>query len=280
MWVHSSKRLYPLDRLAPCLPEHASLKKPGLSYESNQSPQETQACQLPTLQNVASDAPQTRYSTLIFDIGDVLVNWTPVKDSTLPPKDLRRMLVSPTWAKFECGRISEEECYQGIASQLGVEVHDLASSLAASGETLAIQFGALQLHRRRQEALRPRRVRHEQHLCSDFAYIRSKDAPWGVFDEIYTSCQMQERKPDMSFYQKVLSHGSIDPTRTIFVDDKLDNVIFSSSTRNEGSRLPGHRAGLEIVDEFALRVSRESSSIPPAPRRSFGFGDQHRHTTR
>ncbi len=188
----------------------------------------------PTLQNVASDAPQTRYSTLIFDIGDVLVNWTPVKDSTLPPKDLRRMLVSPTWAKFECGRVSEEECYQGIASQLGVEVHDLASSLAASRETLRFNLELFSFIDDVKKRYGLAVYAMSNISAPDFAYIRSKDAPWGVFDEIYTSCQMQERKPDMSFYQKVLSHGSIDPTRTIFVDDKLDNVISARALGMKG----------------------------------------------
>ncbi|KLO12957.1 HAD-like protein [Schizopora paradoxa] len=178
--------------------------------------------------------PQTRYTTLIFDIGDVLVNWTPVKDDMLPPKELRRMLVSPTWAKFECGRISEEECYRCIASKLGVDVHKLASTLDASRKTL--QFNSELFNFIDDVKARYGLSVYAMSNISapDFAYIRSQEAPWGVFDDIYTSCQMQERKPDMPFYQKVLAHGNIDPTRTVFVDDKLDNVISARALGMKG----------------------------------------------
>ena len=184
----------------------------------------------PKLANV----PQTRYTTLVFDIGDVLVNWTPVRDGTLPPKELRRMLVSPTWAKFECGRISEDECYQSIASQLAVDVHKLATTLEASRETLRFNselFSFIDGVKKRYGLA----VYAMSNISApDFAYIRSKEAQWDVFDGIYTSCQMQERKPDMAFYQKVVAHGNIDPTRSIFVDDKLDNVISARALGMKG----------------------------------------------
>lgn len=189
----------------------------------------------PTSQNPSLPyVAQTRCTTLIFDIGDVLVNWTPVKDSTLPPKELPRMLISPTWAKFECGRISEEECYESIASQLGVDVHKLSSALEASRKTLRFNSELFSFIEdvKKQYGLSVYAMSNIS--APDFAYIRSQDAPWGVFDDIYTSCQMQERKPDMPFYQKVVAQGNIDPTRTIFVDDKLDNVISARALGMKG----------------------------------------------
>lgn len=182
----------------------------------------------------SSSAAKTTYSTLIFDIGDVLVNWTPVKDNKLPPKELRRMLISPTWAKFECGRISEEECYQSIASQLGVEVHNLASTLEASRKTVRFnsELFAFIDDVKKRYGLSVYAMSNVS--APDIAYLRAQDAPWGVFDDIYTSCDMHERKPDMSFYQKVVAHGNIDPTRAIFVDDKLDNVISARALGMKG----------------------------------------------
>ena len=45
----------------------------------------------------------------------------------------------------------------------------------------------------------------------------------------YFSAAAHKRKPNIGFYQHVIEETGIDPTRTIFVDDKLENVITAQS---------------------------------------------------
>ena len=45
----------------------------------------------------------------------------------------------------------------------------------------------------------------------------------------FLSAAVQKRKPNIGFYKHVIEETGIDPTRTIFVDDKLENVLTAQS---------------------------------------------------
>ncbi|KAK0492315.1 hypothetical protein EDD18DRAFT_1079721, partial [Armillaria luteobubalina] len=49
------------------------------------------------------------------------------------------------------------------------------------------------------------------------------------FDDIFTSFAAGRRKLDAEFYQYTLSEASRDPSRTIFIDDKPENVLSACS---------------------------------------------------
>ena len=44
-----------------------------------------------------------------------------------------------------------------------------------------------------------------------------------------TSAAAHERKPNIGFYKHVIDNSGIDPSRTIFVDDKIENVLTARS---------------------------------------------------
>ncbi len=54
---------------------------------------------------------------------------------------------------------------------------------------------------------------------------------WSIFDDIFTSFAAGARKPDLGFYRYALSQANLDPSRTIFIDDKSENVL---SARSQG----------------------------------------------
>ena len=43
------------------------------------------------------------------------------------------------------------------------------------------------------------------------------------------SASAHEQKPNISFYQHVINQTGIDPSRTIFIDDKIENVLSARS---------------------------------------------------
>lgn len=43
------------------------------------------------------------------------------------------------------------------------------------------------------------------------------------------SAAAHERKPNIGFYKHVIDNSGIDPSRTIFVDDKIENVLTARS---------------------------------------------------
>lgn len=44
------------------------------------------------------------------------------------------------------------------------------------------------------------------------------------FDQAYYSHEMGHRKPEKEIYQMVLEAEALEPTRTLFIDDKLENI--------------------------------------------------------
>ena len=51
----------------------------------------------------------------------------------------------------------------------------------------------------------------------------------GELTQNFLSAAAHERKPNIGFYQHVINATGVDPTRTIFVDDKVENVLTARS---------------------------------------------------
>jgi putative hydrolase of the HAD superfamily len=49
------------------------------------------------------------------------------------------------------------------------------------------------------------------------------------FDHAYYSHEMGHRKPEPEIYKMVLENSSLDPARTLFIDDKLENVAAAAA---------------------------------------------------
>ena len=64
-------------------------------------------------------------------------------------------------------------------------------------------------------------------LSTHFGYSRFDE----LFHKAYFSFQLQLIKPDRKIYDFVIQDQQLDPTRTLFIDDRLDNI--------EGARLTG-----------------------------------------
>jgi FMN phosphatase YigB (HAD superfamily) len=50
-----------------------------------------------------------------------------------------------------------------------------------------------------------------------------------LVDEVFTSCTTHERKAHLGFYKHVLDKTGIEPHCTVFVDDKVENVLSARS---------------------------------------------------
>ena len=50
-----------------------------------------------------------------------------------------------------------------------------------------------------------------------------------IYIIFFLSAAIHKRKPNIGFYKHVIEETGIDPTRTIFVDDKFENVLTAQS---------------------------------------------------
>ena len=176
-------------------------------------------------------ATMAGYSALIFDLGDVLFNWSPQTKTTISPVTLKRILSTPTWFEYECGRISQNDCYQRIGTQFVIDPTEVAKAFAQAQDSLRANDELISAIRMlKAESNFTLRVYAMSNISlPDYEALRVKPADWSIFDQVFTSGAVGERKPNRGFYRHVLDAAHADPQSTIFVDDKPDNVLSAQS---------------------------------------------------
>ncbi|KAF9063013.1 Haloacid dehalogenase-like hydrolase-domain-containing protein [Rhodocollybia butyracea] len=164
-----------------------------------------------------------KYDAIIFDLGDVLFAWSALTKTSISPQVLRSIIQSTTWFKYERGEISEEECYATVALEKCISVNDVRRAFQEARESLTSQPLMTDLIRE----LKPGRGIYAMSNISaeDFAFLQTvKSSDMDLFDHCFTSSAAGKRKPDILYFHHVLERTGADPSRTIYVDDKLSNV--------------------------------------------------------
>ena len=177
----------------------------------------------------------TKATTLILDLGDVLFSWSPHTETSIPPRTLKAILASPLWADYECGLISQRDCYDRISIEFHIPTSDVAEAFAKARDSLKSNDQMLDFVRELKHQSDGQLQVYAMSNISrpDYEYLRSKSADWSLFDKVYTSADAGERKPNLGFYRYVLDDTAADPRSVLFVDDKPENVL---SARSFGMR--------------------------------------------
>ncbi|KAG7442307.1 HAD-like protein [Guyanagaster necrorhizus] len=176
-----------------------------------------------------------RYNAIICDLGDVLFTWSPPPNQILPLNTLRRVLSSSTWFEYEKGRISQQTCYDNIGRELSTSPMDIRKGIEGSCASLRCNLDLVSFFRELKDTTEGGlRIFAMSNISQpDYDALRSitVDMDWSIFDGIFTSFAAGTRKPELKFYRYALSQASLDPSRTIFIDDRLENVL---SARSQG----------------------------------------------
>lgn len=130
------------------------------------------------------------FTTVIFDLGDVLFTWSPdTLESPLSVKTLRKILDSPTWYEFEKGSISEEDAYSRSAAQFGHTTAEVRDAFRAARVSLQCSPVLMEVIRELRES--GRTVYAMSNISApDWESLRTKAAPeeWALFNRVFTSC--------------------------------------------------------------------------------------------
>lgn len=176
-----------------------------------------------------------RYNSIICDLGDVLFTWSLPTSDTIPPKTLRDIFSSAIWFEYEKGRVSQQTCYDRLGRELSLNPADIHKALQDSCASLKWDKNLASFFRELKDANREAvRIFAMSNISQpDYEALRSisSDMDWSIFDGIFTSFAAGKRKPELGFYHYTLTQASLDPSRTVFIDDKLENVL---SARSQG----------------------------------------------
>ncbi|KAG6841897.1 hypothetical protein C0991_005627 [Blastosporella zonata] len=172
-----------------------------------------------------------KYTTVIFDLGDVLFKWSPETKTSISSRTLRDILSSPTWFDYERGRLSESECYAKVGEEFILEPDEIARAFQQARDSLQADDELISLIRQLKAQMNGQLQVFAMSNISlpDYEILRTKPADWTIFDQVFTSGAAGERKPNLGFFRQVLSTTGVDPHSTIFVDDRSENVLSARS---------------------------------------------------
>ncbi|KAF8994364.1 Haloacid dehalogenase-like hydrolase-domain-containing protein [Cyathus striatus] len=140
------------------------------------------------------------------------------------------MLSSSTWFAYEKGQIGEEECYSKLALEYNASAGDIRATLLGARKSLHPNHKFLSFIQSLRLKYQDLRIFAMSNIAvGDYDAIRDVLDSWNIFDGIYVSCNEGERKPHLGFYRSVISSTDVRPQETIFVDDKLENVLSARS---------------------------------------------------
>ncbi len=165
------------------------------------------------------------YDTIIFDLGDVLLNWDSIHFTTETKgiDDVRKMVKHPIWQDLEKGLINREQALTMLSCELQTPYSKLK-------ELLELSVASLQVNEPMLEVLKALRNRGKKIYClsnvdlESFSYLYSNFDYWKYFDDIYVSALLQFRKPDSDIFRYIISSASINTKNAVFIDDKSENL--------------------------------------------------------
>jgi FMN phosphatase YigB (HAD superfamily) len=172
-----------------------------------------------------------RCRILIFDLGDVLFSWSPVTSTSISPKLLKQFLSSTVWQEYECGRLSEDECYRLVGDKFSVDPGEVRQAIHEARESLQPDDTLIRFIRELQtEAHGALRIFAMSNISApDYMAARGKPTDWTIFERVFTSADAGMRKPDLCFYKFVLDEVNAEPSSVVFVDDRPENILAARS---------------------------------------------------
>lgn len=195
-------------------------------------------------------------STIIFDLGGVVLNLNPEKTaieysklSGIPVSEIYKIFLDSKWVPaYERGKISSDEFRKQVRTALSIESSDSQIDQAWNAMLLelpSVRLALLSGLRRNFQTLVLSNTNeiHVEEFSRTVSEVTDGETIHDHFDKVYYSNEIGMRKPDLEIYQYVLESNKLVPQTTLFIDDMLPNI--------EAARQCGIKA-LHLTDQGDL----------------------------
>ncbi len=168
---------------------------------------------------------------IVFDFGNVLVEWAPQKVVTelLPDHNNSIQLTqdlfrSPTWIALNAGKITEKEAIHHYHQHLEIELPSLNRLFAGIKQAQHPIPGSHELlqklHQSKQYAL----YGLTDNVHEIIAYLKKRYTFFDCLDGVVVSAEVGYLKPSREIYKYLLDTHQLKPEETVFIDDVAANI--------------------------------------------------------
>ena len=172
---------------------------------------------------------QRQLDALIFDMGNVLIDWTPsrlvkhfVQDETLIEPLTEAIFHSSEWRLLDQGLIEESQVIDAVCAQFPRELHPLITDIVTRWPEVNL-FDERMIPLTKALAKNGTRLYLGSNASLRFHTYKSDLKALEGFDDIQISADIQISKPDPRFFEILMSTYGLDPHRTGFIDDVQKN---------------------------------------------------------
>ena len=188
-----------------------------------------------------------QYKTIIFDLGGVIIN---LKEndtiaafqqlSNLPTEDLIAAYKPTSYTfsaleDYEVGKISSKEFREILRKTLKISADDQTIDHAWNqilGDIPTIRIDILKKLAKTHQLILLSNT-NEIHRDA-FEPIFSKQSGFNrfsdLFQHVYYSFEMRDRKPNLSIYRTIIDNHKLNPSQTLFIDDNHKNAVMAKRT--------------------------------------------------
>ena len=174
--------------------------------------------------------PWDEIDTVVFDVGNVLLQWAPdeVLTRCVPERpDLHgelaiRIFKSPYW----CMRDRESATLEEVIAAMSKSAPELEPYVRRVMEgwidipPMAEGISVL----RKCKAMGKKLYALTNYADKEFAYACAKHDFFALFDGYVVSGREHHIKPEHEIYERLTTRYALDPARTVFIDDSVGNV--------------------------------------------------------
>lgn len=177
----------------------------------------------------------TQIKNVVFDIGNVIVRWSPVEimkltfgdgevsDSDNLENRFKSIFQSETWMQLNKGFISVDEAKAQYQQSIGLTKQQTDSLFYYVTQTQILLYGSVELLKRTKAA------GYNVYALTDnvheiVSHLKSNYDFWDLFDGAIVSAEVGLLKPQAEIYQTLLEQFDLQAEETVFLDDMPHNV--------------------------------------------------------
>lgn len=172
----------------------------------------------------------TQIKNVIFDIGNVVVRWSPLEiirltfgDHIDTPAKAREVFQHSIWMDLNKGRLTEDQAKQAYQQQLNFSELESEKLFFNVRQTLTPLYGSQQLIERLKQA------GYGVYALTDNVtelvdYLKQQYDFWPLFDGATVSADVDMLKPQAEIYHHLLQSNNLVGEECIFLDDMPHNV--------------------------------------------------------
>lgn len=172
---------------------------------------------------------------VIFDMGNVLIDWTPARlirhftdDDSVIDLVLEQLFRSAPWKALDQGVITENQVIEQVCATLPTDLHSLI-------EKVVTRWPEANVIDPRMEALAKRlhqtgiRLYLGSNASLRFHTYSADIKALNYFDGLQISAEVKVSKPDPQFFEILVKTFRLDPLRTGFIDDLEKNCLSAAT---------------------------------------------------